>query len=91
MPLPIEASKKFNEKPDARLRRAVDKLASDQGVRQCVRHIHRNRQWTNEQHLQLCRVPAPTFFEEKRAEWMAAQFKGLGWDARIDRAGNVVA
>ncbi|MBV6430825.1 MAG: N-acetyl-lysine deacetylase [Bryobacteraceae bacterium] len=91
MPLPIEASKKFNEKPDARLRRAVDKLASDQGVRQCVRHIHRNRQWTNEQHLQLCRVPAPTFFEEKRAEWMAAQFKGLGWDPRIDRAGNVVA
>ncbi|MCC6394280.1 MAG: M20/M25/M40 family metallo-hydrolase [Bryobacterales bacterium] len=91
MALPLEALRKLNEKPDARLLRAVDELASARGARQCFQRFHRNRQWTNEQHLQLCRVPAPTFFEEKRAEWMAAQFKGLGWDAKIDRAGNVVA
>jgi tripeptide aminopeptidase len=41
--------------------------------------------------LKLCRVPAPTFFEQKRAEWMADRFRSLGWDAKMDRAGNVVA
>jgi tripeptide aminopeptidase len=44
-----------------------------------------------EQHLSLCRIPAPTFFEQKRAEWIAARLRTLGWDAKIDRAGNVVA
>jgi len=51
----------------------------------------RQKQWVNEQHLQLCRIPAPTFFEQRRGEWMLAQFRALGCIARIDRAGNVVA
>ncbi len=51
----------------------------------------RQKQWINEQHLQLCRIPAPTFFEQRRAEWMLAQFRALGCIARIDRAGNVIA
>lgn len=51
----------------------------------------RQKQWINEQHLQLCRIPAPTFFEQRRAEWMLAQFRALGCVARIDRAGNVIA
>lgn len=53
--------------------------------------LARQRAWTNERHLELCRVAAPTFFEQERAEWMAAQFRALGWEARLDRAGNVVA
>ncbi|MEP6963490.1 MAG: M20/M25/M40 family metallo-hydrolase, partial [Acidobacteriota bacterium] len=35
--------------------------------------------------------PAPTFLEEKRAAHILEQFRELGWEARIDRAGNVVA
>jgi len=57
----------------------------------CLEWFRRERNWINEQHLKLCRIPAPTFFEEKRAIWMAEQFQGLGWEARLDRAGNVVA
>ncbi len=53
--------------------------------------FRRERAWINEQHLKLCRVPAPTFFEQKRAEWMAERFRSLGWDAKLDRAGNVIA
>ncbi len=53
--------------------------------------FRRERGWINEHHLKLCRVPAPTFFEQKRAEWMAERFRSLGWDAKMDRAGNVVA
>ena len=57
----------------------------------CLEWFRRERNWINEQHLKLCRIPAPTFFEEKRAAWMAGQFQSLGWEARLDRAGNVVA
>lgn len=51
----------------------------------------REKQWIQEQHLQVCRIPAPTFFEARRAEWMLSQFRALGCEARIDRAGNVIA
>jgi acetylornithine deacetylase/succinyl-diaminopimelate desuccinylase-like protein len=57
----------------------------------CLEWFRRERNWINEQHLKLCRIPAPTFFEETRALWMAEQFQALGWEARLDRAGNVVA
>jgi acetylornithine deacetylase/succinyl-diaminopimelate desuccinylase-like protein len=69
----------------------VADLAQSPGVRACLEWFRRERGWINEQHLKLCRVPAPTFFEEKRAEWMAERFRGLGWEAKIDRAGNVIA
>lgn len=66
-------------------------LAQAPGVRECLQWVVKERQWVNEQHLQVCRIPAPTFLEGKRADWMVNQFRSLGYDARIDRAGNVVA
>jgi len=62
-----------------------------EGMRECLQWFSRERQWINEQHLQLARIAAPTFLEQKRAEWMVAQFRALGCEARIDRGGNVVA
>lgn len=61
------------------------------GVREVLQNLTRDKQWTNEKHLDLCRIAAPTFFEQERAKWMAAQFEELGYDAKIDRAGNVTA
>ena len=72
------------------VRSVIDFAASTSG-RTCLEWFRRERNWINEQHLKLCRIPAPTFFEEKRAAWMAQQFHSLGWEARLDRAGNVVA
>jgi tripeptide aminopeptidase len=69
----------------------VASLAASPDVRECLQWFAREKQWINEQHLELCRIAAPTFFEQRRAEWMAAQFRDLGCDAGIDRAGNVVA
>jgi tripeptide aminopeptidase len=69
----------------------VTEIADLRGIRECLQWFTREKQWINETHLQLCRVPAPTFLEQQRAEWMVAQFRGLGWDAGIDRAGNVIA
>jgi tripeptide aminopeptidase len=69
----------------------VGEVADLRGVRECLQWFTREKQWISEIHLQLCRVPAPTFLEQQRAEWMVAQFRNLGWEAAIDRAGNVVA
>jgi tripeptide aminopeptidase len=69
----------------------VAEIAESSAGRACLDWFRRERNWTNERHLELCRIPAPTFFEERRALWMAEQFRALGWEARLDRAGNVIA
>src|SRR5271154_2712361 len=71
--------------------RSVAELAATPSLRSAMEWFRKERAWINEQHLKLCRVPAPTFFEQKRADWMAERFRSLGWEAKLDRAGNVVA
>src|SRR5262245_19490574 len=66
-------------------------LAGHRGVRECLQWFTREKQWINEIHLQLCRIPAPTFLEQDRAAWFLEQFRASGWNATIDRAGNVTA
>src|SRR6266852_3402122 len=70
---------------------SVAEIAQRPEVRQALQWFTREKQWINEIHLELCRIPAPTFLEQQRAEWMAAQFRGFGWKSQIDRAGNVVS
>src|SRR5579864_5206711 len=69
----------------------VRQLTESRGVREVLQWFTREKQWINEMHLQLCRVPSPTFLEGERAHWVAGQFRSLGCDAQIDRAGNVTA
>jgi acetylornithine deacetylase/succinyl-diaminopimelate desuccinylase-like protein len=69
----------------------IGALVEHPGVRDCLQWFTREKQWINEVHLQLCRVPAPTFMEHERAAWFLERFRALGWDAHIDRAGNVAA
>jgi acetylornithine deacetylase/succinyl-diaminopimelate desuccinylase-like protein len=70
---------------------SVAGIAQLRGVRECLQWFTREKQWINEIHIELCRIPAPTFLEQQRAEWMATQFRAFGWKSQIDRAGNVVA
>ncbi len=70
---------------------SIDELAQARGVRGCLQWFTREKQWINDRHLELCRIPAPTFLEEKRALWMAEQLRGFGYSPQIDPAGNVVA
>jgi len=70
---------------------SVAGLSITPALRACLEWFRRERAWINEQHLKLARISAPTFFEQKRAEWMVDQFRALGWEARLDRAGNVLA
>lgn len=66
-------------------------LAQSTGIREALQWFTREKQWINEQHLELCRIPSPTFIEHQRAAWMASQFRSYGCDTQIDRAGNVIA
>ena len=68
---------------------SVAELARTSVVRGALEWFRKERAWLNDQHLKLCRVAAPTFLEEKRANYMLDRFRELGWDAWIDRAGNV--
>jgi len=69
----------------------VRNLAESRGIREALQWFTREKQWINEIHLQLCRVPSPTFLEGERAVWIAGQFRSFGCEAQIDRAGNVTA
>ncbi len=71
--------------------RGIAQLAELPALFDAQRWFTRERAWLNELHLQLCRIPAPTFFEQSRAEWFRRQLAALGWNARLDRAGNVLA
>jgi len=70
---------------------SVSDLARSPELRGCLDWFRQERAWINEQHLKLCRIPAPTFLEKERAEWFAERFRSLGWEAKLDRAGNVCA
>lgn len=70
---------------------AVSEVAQIREISEALQWLTREKQWITEIQLQLCRVPAPTFLEQKRAEWMMDQFHELGWRAQLDGAGNVLA
>ncbi len=71
--------------------RQVAAAAESTALGETGRWFIRERAWINEMQLQLCRIPAPTFFEAPRAEWFRSQLEQLGWRAKLDRAGNVLA
>jgi acetylornithine deacetylase/succinyl-diaminopimelate desuccinylase-like protein len=70
---------------------AIGEFAGLAGMRDTLQWFTREKQWVNDIHLQLCRIPSPTFLEQQRAEWMLSQFRAVGWHAAIDREGNVLA
>jgi tripeptide aminopeptidase len=71
--------------------RQITQLAEQTPLVNAQRWFARERAWINEQHWQLCRIAAPTFFERQRAEWFRERLNELGWEATLDRAGNVLA
>jgi len=74
-----------------RAKNPLRELANEPNVAATLRQFGRDRAEINELHLELCRIPAPTFFEERRANFFVERLRTYGYDARIDRAGNVVA
>ncbi len=69
----------------------IAKLAECKPLAAAQTWFSRERLWISEQHFELCRIAAPTFFEQQRAAWFRERLNALGWDATLDRAGNVRA
>ena len=81
-----------NAAPGPKTAVSLNEWADDRGVRDCLQWFTREKQWINEIHLQLCRVPAPTLHGAgARGLVPGAVQAHLGWEASIDRAGNVIA
>ncbi len=59
-------------------------------VQRALRQVVEHRGWIDEQHLSVCRVPAPTFAERERAKFLARMFAQLGHRPEIDSVGNVL-
>ncbi|MFN7923057.1 MAG: M20/M25/M40 family metallo-hydrolase [Bryobacteraceae bacterium] len=81
----------FTPKPEPARVRSVARLAAEPFLSEALQWFSSQRRWINEKHLELCRIAAPTFQEQKRADWMVAQLRAMGCDAKLDRAGNVIA
>ena len=90
---PLDLSRKRQVPPPVLPRgvESLDTLAARPGVAEALQFFAREKRWIDDQHLTLCRIPAPTFREQQRAEWVSATLRSFGLDARVDRAGNVVA
>src|SRR5579885_1230144 len=69
----------------------LNEVVQTRPVRDVLQWFTREKQWINDIHQQICRIPAPTFLEQQRAEWFSTQLRNLGWTSQLDRAGNVVA
>ncbi|MBI4458433.1 MAG: M20/M25/M40 family metallo-hydrolase [Acidobacteria bacterium] len=59
-----------------------------QRVQKCVQELG---EWIDRTHIAVTEIPAPTFQESARAEYVAARFAELGLATRRDDAGNVLA
>jgi acetylornithine deacetylase/succinyl-diaminopimelate desuccinylase-like protein len=77
--------------PQSPVSAAIRACLAEPEVQAAFQLLSTERRWLDEKQLQFCRIPAPTFFEQQRAEWMRSELDALGWEAHIDRAGNVLA
>lgn len=69
----------------------LEKITGLPSVRQALAFLKADHENSIADQLELVQIPAPTFHEEKRAEYMAAKFRELGLtDVHIDRTGNAV-
>lgn len=73
------------------LREAVKALAESRPLLESSRLLQDERQWIDERHLEICRVPALTFREQERASTLRRLFADIGVKSQTDEAGNVVA
>ena len=76
--------------PSSDWRERIAFLNNLESIRAASDVLNKNQQWLNQQHIELCRKPAPTFQEAARAEHLRQVLESLGHQSQIDDVGNVV-
>lgn len=69
----------------------IPRLAQDPSCARALTWIESSSPWVSEQQIRLTEMPAPEYGEEKRAELLQSIFADMGYKARIDETGDVVA
>ncbi|MBX9600500.1 MAG: M20/M25/M40 family metallo-hydrolase [Bryobacteraceae bacterium] len=70
---------------------AQDAVPARSGVKQALAYIEANHDRHVEKQIQISEIPAPTFAEKARGEFMASEFRRVGLkEVSIDPRGNVL-
>lgn len=74
-----------------KVKETIRKLTDMKSVQDALSFLKEDHENSISQQLELVQIPAPTFHEEKRAEYMTDAFRKLGLsDVHIDRTGNAI-
>lgn len=66
-------------------------MAQNQELQNAFAYIDKNKNRIIAENIKICKIPAPTFHEEKRAAYLVKRIKKLGFrNVKIDKVGNVV-
>lgn len=69
----------------------LERLAASERVARGLQWLEGNADWVTEQQVKLTEVAAPPFEEAARAAHIKKVFASLGYKARVDELGNVIA
>jgi tripeptide aminopeptidase len=80
-------------RPGASFRKlsSLQQLLEHRGCAVAMAAIDQQREWLEAAHIALTQIPAPTFLESARAQYLGERFRELGLErVRIDGAGNIL-
>lgn len=81
----------MNYEVSPKIRQTMDKLLALDSVKKALEFARQDADQTLENQMELCRIEAPTFHEQKKAARYAEMYQELGLkDVQIDGHGNVV-
>lgn len=81
----------MNYEVSPKIRQTLDKLLALDSVKKAMAFAQQDAEQTLENQMELCRIEAPTFHEQKKAARYAEMYKELGLkEVHIDDHGNVV-
>lgn len=69
----------------------LDALQGCEEIRAASGWFAGNKSWILEQQVAVCRVAAPTFLEQRRADYLMGVLAAMGYHSTQDAVGNVVA
>ena len=69
----------------------MDKLLKYNGVQEALKFLREDDERTLQEHLEMCQIPAPSYEEGEKAEYVRKKMEDAGLeDVHIDEVGNVL-
>ena len=69
----------------------MDKLLKYNGVQEALKFLREDDERTLQEHLEMCQIPAPSYEEGEKAEYVRKKMVDAGLsDVHIDEVGNVL-